>query len=126
MTYLLDVNSLIAWHHAGSPHHGRFHTWAAKIGRTNLRTCALSELGFIRVSMQLFGYTLRQATSELALIRKETGGFVEQAPSPRLPEWANTAARTSDGYLVQLAASVGMKLATLDEGIKDASVERIP
>ena len=57
MTYLLDVNALVAWHHAGSPHHARFHVWAAAIGRTNLRTCALTELGFIRVSMQVFGYT---------------------------------------------------------------------
>lgn len=91
-----------------------------------MRTCALSELGFIRVSMQVFGYTLRQATDELALIRKETGGFVEQAPSPSLPGWATTPARTSDGYLVQLATSGGLKLATLDAGIKDASVELIP
>jgi predicted nucleic acid-binding protein len=126
VTYLLDVNSLVAWHHAGSPHHARFHAWAAEVGRTNLRTCALSELGFLRVSMQVFGYTLRQATAELSLMRKETGGFVELAPSPKLPSWAATAARTSDGYLVQLAAAFGMKLATLDAGIKDLAAELIP
>jgi predicted nucleic acid-binding protein len=126
MTYLLDVNSMIAWHHPGSPHHARFHAWAGTIGRANLHTCALSELGFIRVSMQVFGYTLRQAAAELAQIRKEAGGFVEHAPSPSLPAWANTPARTSDGYLVQVAASLGMKLATLDGGINDPAAELIP
>lgn len=126
MTYLLDVNALVAWHHAGSPHHERFHAWAATIGRAQLQTCALSELGFLRVSMQVFGYSLQQATSALVSIRKETGGYVEHAPSPKLPAWASTPARTSDGYLVQLAASVGMKLATFDAGIKDSSAEMIP
>jgi predicted nucleic acid-binding protein len=126
VTYLLDVNALVAWHHPGSPHHARFHAWAGIIGRAQLRTCALSELGFIRVSMQVFGYTVQQATSELAVIRKQTGGYIEQAPPPRLPAWATTPGRTSDGYLVQLAASRGMKLATLDTGIKDAAAAIIP
>jgi hypothetical protein len=76
--------------------------------------------------MQVFGYTLQQSTAELAVMRRETGGFIEQAPSPRLPPWATSAARTSDGYLVQLAAAVGMKLATLDAGIKDQAAELIP
>lgn len=76
--------------------------------------------------MQVFGYTLRQAISELAQIKMETGGYVEQAPSPDLPAWATTPARTSDGYLVQLATRHGMKLATLDEGIKDVGAEVIP
>lgn len=115
----------MAWHHPGSPHHERFHQWAGHVGRANLRTCALAELGFIRVSIQVFGYTLRQATGELARIQTEIGGFVDHAPSPRLPSWATTAARTSDGYLVQLAASLGMRLATLDAGIKDPVAELI-
>jgi hypothetical protein len=126
VTYLLDVNSLVAWHHAASPHHSRFHAWAARIGRTHLQTCALAELGFLRVSMQVFGYTLGQASAELNRMKQEIGGFIEGAPSPKLPDWAVTAARTSDGYLVQLAAAHGMKLATLDAGIKDPVVELIP
>ena len=67
-----------------SPHHARFHAWAADIGRTNLRTCALTELGFIRVSMQVFGYTRQQAAAELSEMKKGIG-FVEHAPSPKLP-----------------------------------------
>ena len=125
MTYLLDVNALVAWHHAGSPHHARFHAWAADVGRTNLRTCALTELGFIRVSMQVFGYTRQQAAKELSEMKKGIG-FIEHAPSPRLPQWVTTAARTSDGYLVQLAMAAGITLATFDAGIKDPAVTSIP
>jgi hypothetical protein len=58
-------------------------------------------------------------------MKKEAGGFVELAPSPQLPSWAATAARTSDGYLVQLASAAGMRLATLDAGIKDPTAELI-
>ncbi len=125
MNYLLDVNALLAWEHANSPHHADFHTWAKNAGRGNLWTCALSELGFLRVSMQVFGYSLAQATGALALLKKHTGGFVDLAPSPRLPAWASTAARTSDAYLMQVAQANGMRLATFDTGIRDAGVELI-
>ena len=125
MTYLLDVNVLLAWEHRNSPHHAAFHAWARRVGRTNLWTCGHAELGFMRVSMQVFGYDLTQATDALAVIKRHTGGFVEVAPSPRLPAWSATAARTSDAYLAQIARENRMRLATLDAGIKDAVAELI-
>jgi predicted nucleic acid-binding protein len=125
MSYLLDVNALIAWRHARAPHHEQFHAWAARTGQHNLQTCAHAELGFIRVSMLVFGYTLPQAQDALDSIKKELGGFVELAPTPCLATWANTAARTSDAYLVQVARANGLKLATFDSGIHDASAEMI-
>ena len=125
MSYLLDVNALIAWRHARAPRHEQFHAWAARTGRQNLQTCAHAELGFIRVSMQVFGYTLPQAQDALDSIKNELGGFVELAPTPCLATWANTAARTSDAYLAQVARANGLKLATFDSGIRDASAEVI-
>lgn len=125
MTFLLDVNALLAWEHNNSPHHTAFHAWAKRIGRANLRTCAHTELGFMRVSMQVFGYNLSQAVTALAEIRKHTGGFIALAPSPHLPAWALTAAKTSDAYLVQIARKNGHRLATHDTGIKDAVAELI-
>lgn len=122
---LLDVNALVAWEHRGSPHHNRFHAWAKREGLAQLWTCALAELGFIRVSMQVFGYTLAQAMTALTQMRKHTGGFVDAAPTPRLAAWATTAAHTSDAYLVQIAQVNGLHLATFDAGIKDAVVEII-
>ena len=87
MKYLLDINALIAWEHANSSHHADFHAWAKRAGRANLWTCAHTELGFLRVSMQVFGYSLSQAADALALLKERAGGFVDVAPSPRLPSW---------------------------------------
>lgn len=119
--YLLDVNALVAWEHRGSPHHAVFHRWAKHSGLTRLWTCGLSELGFIRVSMQVFGYSLSDATDALAAMRKYTGGFVASAPPPALSSWASTAGRTTDAYLVQIAHAHGLKLATFDRDIRDPS-----
>jgi predicted nucleic acid-binding protein len=125
MNYLLDVNALVAWRHQRSPHHHGFHAWAGRVGAKHLRTCALGELGFMRVSMQVFGYTLAQAQAAAEKLRRESGGFVEAAPAPRLAAWATTPARTSDAYLVQVAATHGLKLATFDAGILDTGAELI-
>ena len=123
--FLLDVNALVAWWHGRSPHHQAFHAWVARVGSSQVRTCALGELGFIRVSMQVFGYSLRQSQDALAAIRKDAGPFVEAAPVPRLATWASTPARTSDAYLVQVAAAHGLRLATFDAGIRDPAAELI-
>jgi predicted nucleic acid-binding protein len=122
--YLLDVNALLAWQHRRSPHHTAFHAWAAQTKLNSLRTCAHSELGFLRVSMQVFGYSLKEAQEALAAIKKQVGGFIADAPSPRLPGWATTAARTSDAYLTQLASQNHLTIATFDTGIPDAQIIR--
>jgi len=85
-----------------------------------LATCAHSELGFIRVSMQVLRLTLAEAREAQATIKKSMGGFIAEAPAPRLGAWARKATRASDVHLVQLAASAGLALVTLDNGIPDA------
>jgi hypothetical protein len=75
--------------------------------------------------MQVFGYSLPQATDALSWLKKHAGGFVDVAPSPRLPAWASTAAKTSDAYLTQVAHENGMRFATFDSGIKGAEAELI-
>ncbi|MEO0055337.1 MAG: hypothetical protein RLZZ50_1284 [Verrucomicrobiota bacterium] len=119
MRYLLDVNALIAAHHADSPLHAQFHQWAKTVSSADMATCAMVELGFLRVSMQVFRYTADQAVGALAAT-KEQMGFVPTAPSPVLPAWANTGAKTTDAYLQQVAESAGLKLATFDRGIPGA------
>jgi hypothetical protein len=120
--FLLDVNALLAWRHPAAASHGVFHAWAARAGLGALATCAHSELGFLRVSMQAFGHSKAEAEKALAAIKRDAGGFVDVAPSPRLAPWATTAARTSDAYLEQVAASAGLKLATFDRGIPGAEL----
>jgi len=125
LKYLLDTNALLAWEHANSPHHANFHAWAGKMDRADLWTCAHTELGFLRVSMQVFGYSLLQATEALGVLKKHARGFVDSAPSPRLAAWASTAAKTSDAYLTQVARENGMQLATFGSGIKDSAAHLI-
>lgn len=124
MKYLLDVNALLAWRHPAAQDHAAFHAWAARVKFSSLATCALAELGFLRVSMQAFGYSAADAEKALAEIKKSVGGFVASAPSPKLPAWSTKAAHTSDAYLVQVAASAGLTLATFDHSIPDATLIR--
>lgn len=125
MRYLLDVNALVAWAHVNSEHHSAFHGWVKRAGAENLCTCAHSELGFLRVSMQVFGFSLPVAAAALARLKKHTGGFIAVAPPPQLAAWASTAAQTTDAYFVQIARENNLRLATFDPGIRDAVVEHI-
>ena len=122
MKFLLDVNALIAWHHPSAQGHAPFHAWAKAQGYAQLATCAQSELGFIRISMQAYRFSLPQAQTALAEMKRAIGGFVDSAPSPKLAAWAATAARTSDAYLTQLGTTAGLKLATFDTGIPGATL----
>ena len=120
MKYLLDVNALIALKHKRSAHHETCRSWVSSHGMESMATCALTELSFIRVSMAAFGVSLPDAQKDLAELKKKIGGFVQNAPSPILPPWSTHAAQTTDAYLVQLAKSVGLDLATFDTGIPGA------
>ena len=120
MKFLLDVNALVALKHARSIHHGAISSWVSKKDRKTLATCALTELGFIRVSMQAYGVTMAAALTDLAELKSKFPLFIERAPAPDMPAWADTAAKTTDAYLVQLAAAHGMTLATFDRGITGA------
>ncbi len=119
MRYLLDVNALLAWHHSGSAHHAAFHRWKKKRPADELCTCALVELGFLRVSMQNFAYTAPQAAQALASIRRDVGHFLAELPPPDLPGWVTRGDETTDGYLCRLAATHGLRLATFDARLKD-------
>ncbi|MEJ6732399.1 MAG: hypothetical protein ACKVI3_14570 [Verrucomicrobiia bacterium] len=125
MSHLLDVNALLAWEHANSPHHKAFHRWAANLEDRQFWTCALTELGFIRVSMQVFAYDKAMAQAALRRIKSSTDGFIDDAPSPRLPNWVKTAGQTTEAYLVQLARTNKLKLATFDRKIRDSAVQLI-
>ena len=120
MKYLLDVNALMAWGHPSVAGHDRFHLWAKREGFGSLATCAHVELGFLRVSMAAYGFSLDSAQIVLAGMKRHVGGFVGSAPAPQLARWARTPGRTSDAYLIQLAESAGLRLATFDTSIPDA------
>lgn len=119
MKFLLDVNALMAWAHPTAHGHDRFHAWARNEGFEQLATCAVAELGFLRVSMQVFGFSLGDAQRALDQMRASCGGHIT-CPPPQLPRWATTPGKTTDAYLAQVAASAGLKLATFDGAIPGA------
>jgi predicted nucleic acid-binding protein len=125
MKYLLDVNALVAWHHAGRLN-TRLHAWRANHATAELASCAISDLGFIRISMIGYGYTLQTAEKALESIKRDVDDYVEALPPPRLARWVASHKQTTDAYLCQLAAKHGMQLLTFDNGIKDAAAFLIP
>lgn len=123
MTYLLDVNALLALGHSAHVHHGRVAAWVAALGHEDvLATCAITELGFVRVAPQArLSPDVGAARALLEELRGSTRPpFVrvtDDLGADALPDWVDTPAATTDGHLVALAESRACRLATLDEGI---------
>lgn len=127
MSYLLDVNSLVALGHAAHVHHRRVQAWVRKLRPTDgpLLTCSITELGFIRVSvqarLQIAVLSAREALSRLkssSPIRFELSG--DSLGADQLPIFVTRPDQISDGHLLELAKSIGAELATLDAGISGA------
>jgi predicted nucleic acid-binding protein len=116
MKYLIDVNALIAWHHPAAEDHGAFHAWRKANAGSEMLSCGITELGFIRVSMQVFHYTAEQAEAALRHLRRHLR-YATELPPPSMPAWATTAGRTTDAYLSQIASHHGASLATFDTQI---------
>lgn len=129
MTYLLDVNSLLALGLRQHAFHDRVATWVSRLagaGIPGLATCSIVELGFVRVVSQArqYGFSVRQARE--LLISLKAGRAVrwifiaDDHDISRLPKWVKSPKETTDGHLVELAKAHGALLATLDEKIKGA------
>ena len=123
MTYLLDVNALLALGHLGHVHHGRVAAWVAGLSRDDvLATCSITELGFVRIAPQArLCPDVAAARGLLARIRSSMRPpFVRLADdvgADSLPDWADVPGLTTDGHLSALASARDARLATLDEGI---------
>jgi predicted nucleic acid-binding protein len=131
MSYLLDVNVLVAWGWSDHVDHERTASWIAAARRrkaTKLMTSAIPELGFVRVSVQRTGgrVTVAEASETLAGMVAVLGArhvlLADDQAARRFPEWCASASRTTDGHLLALAAVHGVELATLDTGIPGAYV----
>jgi uncharacterized protein len=131
MTYLLDVNALVALGFMQHEFHGRVAAWVnalASRGVPELATCSITELGFVRVLAQApqYGFTIGHARS--LLLRLKAGKTLRFAfiaddhDVSHLPGWVKTAKQTTDGHLLQLAAGNGAVLATIDGKIPGAYV----
>ena len=126
MTYLLDVNALLALGHAGHVHHARVARWVAGLKRKDvLATCSITELGFVRIGPQArlspHVTTSRELLAQLrSSIRPPFVRLVDDLGAEALPSWVDTPGATTDGHLTALAARRAARLVTLDEGIPDS------
>jgi len=122
--YLLDVNCLLAAIWSTHASHEKADAW---IKGRRLVSCPISELGFLRISTHP-----KALNSDMPSARKLLENFlshhsVESLPAdlPALKSRSAKSDAVTDVYLADLAASKGLKLATLDEGIPHPAVEVI-
>lgn len=120
MTYLLDVNALVALGLMNHEFHKRVALWMQAQHFPLLATCSITELGFARVLAQApaYGFTIAQARA-LLLRMKQTNisrftFILDDHDISHLPAWVKTAKQTTDGHLVKLASANGAILATLE------------
>ncbi len=123
MTYLLDVNALLALGVLQHEFHDRVAAWIAHLSKKalpDLATCSVTELGFVRVLSQAQQYrvSVAQAREILILLKASKSirsRFIADGQDiSRLPKWVKTPKQTTDGHLVELAHANGAQLATLD------------
>jgi predicted nucleic acid-binding protein len=126
MTYLLDVNALVALGFAHHEFHDRVARWLRAGRFPALATCSITELGFVRVLAQApaYGLTLGQAKTLLLRMKQAATphfAFIADAHDiSHLPAWAKTPKQITDGHLLNLAVAHGTLLATLDSRIPTA------
>ena len=126
MTYLLDVNALVALGLVHHEFHGRVAAWLRAQHFPPLATCSITELGFLRVLAQApgYGFTVAQARTLLLQMKKakapELTFIADDYDVSLLSAWVKTAGQTTDGHLLKLASAKQALLATLDAGIPGA------
>ncbi|HEV2465142.1 MAG TPA: hypothetical protein VGT04_15150 [Acidobacteriaceae bacterium] len=128
MTYLLDVNALVALGFVEHEFHHRISAWVKAQRSPSLGTCSITELGFVRILSQAppYGFTVTQAQT-LLLKLKRSGSFAffpDDHDISRLPTWVKSPRQTTDGHLLELARANQAVLATLDEKIPGAHLIR--
>jgi uncharacterized protein len=127
MIYLLDVNALLALGFREHEFHARTALWVAALpSETELATCAITELGFVRVLAQAPQYQISIEQScallgKLKASRKRPFRFLaNNLGVDRLPKWAKGGRQITDAHLAELAREHGGRLATLDAKIPHA------
>ena len=117
MSHLLDVNLLLACGWRSHPDHAAARNWLSRQSR--FTTCPISQLGFLRVSMSP-GYRSSFADAQTALAgitaMRQAQFIRDDLPTAKLPSLGSHA-EVTDAYLVELAKSHSLKLATLDKAL---------
>jgi predicted nucleic acid-binding protein len=129
--YLLDVNVLLAIAYPHHIHNRRVFSWlntrhSSPADVHMYATCAITELGFVRIASggARLATDIESARRDLVRV-KDCGRFVflgDNRTAEHLPDWVTKSDQTTDGHLLDLAASYGARLVTLDRGIPGADL----
>ena len=124
MKHLLDVNVLLASVWTTHPQHATATAW---LPGKEVVACPISELGFLRISThkKAFNYSMDDARTGLEKFLSERNAARIPDDLPALASKPATSEQVTDHYLADLAVKHGLKLATLDAGIKHSAVELI-
>lgn len=128
MTYLLDVNALVALGLLNHEFHTRVARWIGSLKSPQLASCSITELGFVRVLSQspAYGFSVSQARNLLLRLKGAMGEGFQLIPDAHdiseLPGWVKSPKQITDGHLSKLADANELVLATLDESIPGAFV----
>lgn len=129
MNGLLDVNALLALAHQGHADHLRLIRWYSSLPVFGARiaTCAITEIGFVRVSIQAgLERDAAGAVDTLEGLKQSSRiPFVllpDALGANDLPAWVSGPKQVTDGHLLELACRHGMQLVTLDKGIPQATL----
>ena len=133
MTFLLDVNVLIALIDPAHIGHDAAHRWFDADGKAAWATCPLTENGVIRIVGHPKYPNTPGSTATVAAIVKQLRalpGHVFWPDDISLvgagnvdPEQVLTSAQVTDTYLLALAAAHGGKLATFDRRLSVKAVK---
>ena len=134
MTYLLDVNVLIALIDPAHVSHETAHRWFASVGAQGWATCPIVENGVLRiVGNPKYPNSPGSPAAVAPLLRKmqTLPGHVHWSDTISLvasdfvdAQSLATPKHVTDVYLLALAASKGGRLATFDRGITVRAVSK--
>lgn len=133
MTYLLDVNVLIALFDSDHVHNDAVFDWIERRGVTEWATCPITENGLIRIvsNPKYPGKPIAPSMAREYLARAQSGFGTHHywandisICDERLFDFAyiNSHSRITDSYLLATALAKGGRLATFDARIDTRSV----
>jgi uncharacterized protein len=136
VTRLLDINLLLALAWPQHVHHARVRRWLlaqTARGKLSIATCPITQLGFVRISMNIKGYAADFESARLLLASLVSHKDIDH--SFWMDDFSILSARLrrtlgpnqlTGAYLTALAENrAGSAFATLDTGVKGPSVEVI-
>lgn len=114
MSHLLDVNFLLACAWSRHAEHVRANQWLNSV--PTFATAPVTQMGFLRVSLSPgYGASFNDARAALqAILQLKSHRFLPDTVSAEALPVLTDGKDVTDAHLVILAASHGLKLATLD------------